>query len=401
MITVREATGADVLAIREIFLTSYGTDYSPRFYDESQLTKLVCSDDCLFLVAEDTETREVIGTAVVDFDAGARTDLVGQFGRLAVHPASRHSGAGNLLMSERIRRVQERIQVGLVETRLAHPYVLKIAESHQFAPAGFLPMRLRLRQRESFVLLVRHFGNALGLRKNQPRVIPEVCPLAHLALENCSLTPDIIVDEDASAYPPHRTFEVQDLTAETYAALLRIERGRVRHREIFGPLSLQDGILKLHARRSSYLVAREEGRIVGAVGFTTDPHHKAVRIFELISLDDEVIRFLLSNLERAWTEKLAGLAEVVEVDVSAYAPRMQRTLIELGFLPVAYVPALAFNEVERLDVIKMFRLPAPPDVSSDGLPSRSKTLADLVLRRFRSASSGPTLTNASLTPRVG
>jgi hypothetical protein len=37
--------------------------------------------------------------------------------------------------------------------------------------------------------------------------------------------------------------------------------------------------------------------------------------------------------------------------VSAHAPRMQRTLIELGFLPVAYLPALVFHDVERLDVV--------------------------------------------------
>jgi CRP/FNR family cyclic AMP-dependent transcriptional regulator len=46
----------------------------------------------------------------------------------------------------------------------------------------------------------------------------------------------------------------------------------------------------------------------------------------------------------------------VQVDVSAHAPRMQRTLLELDFLPCAYVPALAFDAVERVDVLKMYRL---------------------------------------------
>jgi hypothetical protein len=42
MITVREATGRDVPAIREIFLASYGTDYTDqRYYDEALLTRLV------------------------------------------------------------------------------------------------------------------------------------------------------------------------------------------------------------------------------------------------------------------------------------------------------------------------------------------------------------------------
>jgi predicted N-acetyltransferase YhbS len=97
MIIVREATGQDVPAIREIFLASYGTEYTdPRYYDDTLLTKLIYSEDSLLLVAQDTETGEVMGTASVDLEVGAHSDLVGEFGRLAVHPASRQRGIGKL-----------------------------------------------------------------------------------------------------------------------------------------------------------------------------------------------------------------------------------------------------------------------------------------------------------------
>jgi len=391
MITIREATGRDVAAIREIFLASYGTDYTdPRYYDDALLTRLVYSDDSLLLVAEDTELGErgIVGTASVDLEVGAHSDLVGEFCRLAVHPKCRQRGIAKLLMSERLKRVQDRLQVGLVEARATYPYSLKIAEAHQFAVVGFVPERWRLRERESLALLVRYFGNALELRDNHPRIIPEVHPLAHMALENCSLPPDPIVDEDAPAYPPGGDFEVQELTTEGYAALLRIERGRVRHREIFGPARLHYGIFRLNARGSRYLIAREGGRIAGAVGFTLDPLDKAVRIFELIALHDDVIRFLLSHLERACREEWDC---IIEVDVSAHAPRMQRTLLELGFLPVAYLPALVFHEVVRLDVVKMVRLLTPPQVRTDGLTPSCAALAELVLRLFR---------NRTVLPRI-
>jgi N-acetylglutamate synthase-like GNAT family acetyltransferase len=393
MITVREATGGDVPAIRDIFLATYGTDYSDaRFYEEAALTRVVYSEGSLLLVAEEAETGRVVGTASVILEVGAYSDLVGEFGRLAVHPAARQHGVGGLLMRERLGRVQDRLQVGLAEARVAHAFSLKIAEAHQFAPVGFLPLKWLLRQRESLALMARYFGNALELRKNHPRVIPEAYPLAHLALENCGLTPDVIVDEDAPSYPPVGGFEVQELTTEGYAALLRIERGRVRHREIFGPVRLHYGFFKLQARRSRYLIAREEGRIAGAVGFTLDPIEKAVRIFELISLHDEVIRFLLADLERSCREQW-GVC-YAEVDVSAYAPRMQRTLMELGFLPAAYVPALVFHEVERLDVVKMVRLLVAPEAATAGLTPRTKAVAELVLGRFRSRGMLPRIARA-------
>jgi hypothetical protein len=157
-------------------------------------------------------------------------------------------------------------------------------------------------------------------------------------------------------------------------------------------MRLHYGLFMLQARRSRYLIARQDSRIAGAIGFTLDPVEKAVRVFELISLHDDVVRFLLGDLESSCREKW-GVC-YIEVDASAYAPRMQRTLIELGFLPAAYVPALVFHEVERLDVVKMVRLLAPLDVSTEGLTPPARTLADLVLSRFRSRSVLPRIAQA-------
>jgi len=381
MIAVREAAGGDVAAIRDIFLACYGIDYSdPRFYDEQQLTRLVYSPDTLVLVAEDTETGCVVGTASVDMEVGAHDDLVGEFGRLAVHPDYRQQGVATLLMSERLNHVKDRLQVALIEARVADPYSARVAEAHHFAAVGFLPLRWLLRERESLAVFVRYFGHSLGLRKNNPRVIPEVYPLAHLALDNCAIMPDLIVDENAPAYPPGAVFELEELTTEGYTPLLRIERGRLRRREIFGPARLHYGIFRLQSHNSRYLIARDQGRIAGAVGFMLAPVDKSVRIFELICPQDNVIRFLLSELERLSRETFGS--SHVEVDVSAHSPRMQRTLVELGFLPVAYLPALVFHEVERLDIIRMIRMLIPPEVSTENLTPRTKVVADLVLRQF-------------------
>ena len=86
MIRVREAREDDVGQIREIFLAVYGTDYPHReLYDELWLKRSVFTDDALILVAEDTESGRVVGTASVLFDFGAHSDLVGEFGPLGPH----------------------------------------------------------------------------------------------------------------------------------------------------------------------------------------------------------------------------------------------------------------------------------------------------------------------------
>lgn len=380
MITIREASAADVHAIREIFLATYGHDYShPQYYDPERITRLVYADDNVLLVAVDEEGR-VRGTASVLLQIGAHNDLVGEFGRLAVHPDARGEGIGRRLMEERLARVQDRLHVGLVENRVAHPFSQKISARHGFVSVGFLPWKRLMAERECVALYCQHFGDAVRLRKNHPRVVPEVSRLAELCLQHCGIEADAIVDERSAAYPPLEDFVPGEFVSEGYSALLRFERGRVTHREVFGPMRLHYGLFQLQARRANYLTAEKDGQIVGAVGFIRDPVERTVRIFELVSRDDGPLHFLLSQLVERCDR--AGDCEYMEVDVAADAPRMQRTLIELGFLPAAYVPAMVFADVERLDVVKLARVTERHTYEGIVLAETTKPVANLVIEQF-------------------
>lgn len=385
-VVVREAAERDVTAIRDIFKQVYHEDYPYHwFFDETWLKRSIFNDDIMMLVAEHSTTHEILGTASVMFDTGAHSDLVGEFGRLVVTPSARKYGIGNLLMEKRMELVQTRLHLGLVENRTTHPFSQRISLAHGFAPVGFLPMKHKLQRRESVALFIRHFGPALSLRCNHPHIIPEAHNLAHFALENCGLPYDAIIDEDSSAYPCD-DFELEELTDVGLPSLIRIERGRLHNREVFGPMGLQYGFFRLRARHATYLVAREPGAsarsgpIAGAIGYIIDEEEQALRVFELVSRTDQVVRFLFHNLLKLCQTKWK--VDYIEVDVSAHAPRMQRTLLEMGFLPAAYIPAMVFHNVERLDVLKMVHLQAPIEVEHIQLTPEVQVIADQVIRGF-------------------
>ncbi|MCB9764224.1 MAG: GNAT family N-acetyltransferase [Alphaproteobacteria bacterium] len=384
---IREALESDVPAIRDIFMSVYGADYPYRnFYDPGWLKRSVFTDDILMLVAADSDSGAVLGTASVVFDIGAHSDLLGEFGRLAVHTDARGRGVGRHLMAARVQYVQERLHVGVVENRCVHPYSQRISHRHGFVPVGFLPMKHAFRRRESVALFARHFGNGLRLRNNHPRIVPEASDLAHVALDACGVPFDAVVVDDGSAYPGGADLAVESLTAEGLPSLLRIERGRVRAREVFGPMRLQYGFFKLAARHASYLLARQRrpdgglGPIAGAIGWIHDDIDRAVKVFELIVRDEHAVRLLFDELLRRCRADW-GIA-YVEVDVSAHAPRMQRTLVQLGFRPAAYIPAGVFAEVERLDVVRMVNLLVPLDLGEVKLTPQARVVADLVTRSF-------------------
>ena len=128
MIIVRPAEEQDIERIRDIFLKVYGKDYPYKeFYDTTWLKRAIFNDHGLMLVAVETQTNVLSGTASVMFEFGAHSDLVGEFGRLAVDPDYQGLGVGKLLMDKRLEAIQNRLHLGLVMARVTHPFSQKIS----------------------------------------------------------------------------------------------------------------------------------------------------------------------------------------------------------------------------------------------------------------------------------
>lgn len=395
-VTIRPATDRDITGIQELFNVTYGDRYShPEFVSEAYIRKMIYSDNSQTLVAA-TADGTIVATASVVIDVGAFADLIGEFGRLVVKPDMRGQHIGHRLMTERIKRVAPYLHIGFADNRVAHTRSQQISIAHGFAPIGFLPIH----NGEPVALFVRHFGDGLKLRRNHPRVAPQVYGLAQRALQSCGIDADAIVDEMSPPYPLDESFEIEEMSAKGYASLLRFERGRVRNPEIFGPARLHFGLRALESHNTSYLLARKGGHLVGAVGYAHDARlDHAVRIFELVCADEHPVRVLLKELMRRSREEWR--VDYVEADVNAHAPRMQKTLLELGFVPVAYLPAAVFHHVERLDTIRMERFYVPVRTDDLHLIEEAEPVFEMVIRNLNTRAIQPKLVQLLPATRLG
>jgi CRP-like cAMP-binding protein/GNAT superfamily N-acetyltransferase len=395
-VKIRPADEGDITPIQTLFSDTYGDRYShPEFVSTEYLRKMIYNDNSLVLVAEDVK-GEIVATASVVIDVGAYSDLVGEFGRLVVRPDVRGRHVGHRLMTVRVRHVEPYLHIGFADNRVAHTRSQQISLAHGFAPVGFLPIR----NGESVALFVRHFGDALALRRNHPRVAPQVYGLAQSALRSCGVDADAIVDEMSPPYGLDEGFEIEEMNARGYASLLRFERGRVRNPEIFSRARLHFGLRTLESHNTSYLLARKDGHLVGAVGYAHDARlDHAVRIFELVAADEHPIRFLLKELMRRSREEWR--VDYVEADVNAHKPRMQKTLLELGFVPVAYLPASVFHHVERLDTVRMQRFYVPVRTTDLHLSDQAKPVFEMVIRNLNTRAIQPRLVQLLPATRFG
>ena len=376
-----------------LFIKIYGKDYPfKKFYDTNWLTKSIYSDDNIFMVAK--EKNNIIGTGSVFLTAGGFSDLIGEFGRLVVDPNYGRKGAGTELLSGLIDLVSEMIQFGFAECRVVHPGAQIISERCGFFPTGFEPNKYRLAStRESVVFVTKLFEPALSLRRNNPHVIANIYPMAAKSMQNLSLPVDLIVEDEVDGYPVEKTFEVVELQSTGVSPLLRIERGRIKNPEVFGNLSLSYGFFKIATNQATYLVARDKGVTLGAIGFTIDEIDKKIKVLELIEFDDEVKGFLLATLDRLAQEKYG--AQYIEIDVSAYSPQMQKTLDRLGFVPVSYCPSMVFRGVERLDVVRMAKLLIPPHVKNIKLTSMARDMFTIAMKDLECKKIGMEITEVT------
>ncbi|MBN1257758.1 MAG: cyclic nucleotide-binding domain-containing protein [Planctomycetes bacterium] len=375
MTTIREARDTDVEQVRDLFARVYGVDYPfPGFYDTEWLKKSVYDDNTLFLIAE--VENVIVATGSIMLTAGGLNDLIGEIGRLVAEPTKRARGAATDLVGQLVERTLDKVQFCMSEVRTRHTGSQRLGEQFGWIASGFEPMKYQLQERESMVFYAKLQGMALELRRNNPRVIPEVAVLAKTVLKNMELPVDVIVEDEDNGYPTEQEYKVDRLQEQGVSSLLRIERGRITNREIFGNLALSHGIFRIANSNSHYLVAREGEAVVGAVGFTHDPIDKKVRIFELIEFDDAVKGYLLASVDRLAREEFG--VEYQEVDISAYSPKIQRTFERLGFVPVAYCPSMVFDNVERLDVIRMAKISCRYDLGRMRLLETGTRMKEIV-----------------------
>lgn len=375
---VRLITEADIPAVIALFRMNYGDNYPlPEFYDELSVKRWIYSDHIIWLVIEEEE--EIVASGAVILDYGDYNDQIGEIGRLVVHPERKGRGLGRRIVAALLDATDDTVEFAFGEARTVHPISQILFEGSGFAACGYMPQAYAFGdRRESFILYANLYGNARLLRRTEaPQLLPEIAPLARHVLGALGLPITLSVVEGCDAYPDEEICTVAPLSRMSLARLVRIEHGRLVEPLLFGGLTLDQGLSTLRRREALYLVALNESEEpIGAVGFQVDAPSGLVKGIELVAEADGLRGQLCGRLLAA-AEQEHG-AEVIEVNVSAYDPRLQQTFLDQGYHPVAYAPAMVFHGTERLDVVKMMKLNPAYDPGPLVLTDPGRTVRDLV-----------------------
>lgn len=355
--SIRLVAERDTGYVEALFTLNYGTTYPfPDVYDGTWVKRCVYGGDIVCAVLEGGS--EVIASCAVLLDSGDYNDQIGQLARLVVHPSSTGKGVGRRIINGVLEAAESYVDFAVAEARTAHAHSQKMVEEAGFAVVGFVPQyRVALGKREGQVIYAKLSENGRALRDASPRVIPEIAPLAQHVLGVMGLAPTLNIIDACQAYPVERTWRMQRVDRTMLVPLARIEHGRLVDPLLFGGVSLDQGFSAMSRRNAEYFVAlNAANQPVGAFGLQFDQGSGILKGIEMIGVEASLRGYLCES----FVQTAEGLgASVIEVNVSAYDSRLQRTFYELGFRPSAYAPAMVFHRTSRLDVVKMTKLNEP------------------------------------------
>lgn len=264
---IRPIQEEDIDQVIRLFRMNYAEDYFyPEFYDPQWVKRGIYSDNILWLVIED-EGR-VVGSGSVVLDSGDYDDQIAEIGRLVVDPSAGGKGLGQTMVKALVDASNNQVEFLFADARTVHPKTQKINDQLGLVPLGFLPMVDKGHPRESDVFYGQLQDSGRKLRQEgAAKLIPVVAPLASVALSHMELDELVKIVPNVRPYPLFERLEIKPLTSADLVRVVEIEQGQALDPEVFGGVHLDQGISKLKARRAIYMVASEEGRTLGAVGY--------------------------------------------------------------------------------------------------------------------------------------
>jgi len=379
-IALRNFEEGDAEAVLALMAGQAGAELAASNYllPESLRPQLLM-DTAFGLVAE--EDGHIAGTAWILMEQETEQTVVGLLSRLCVNDGPSRSAVAANLVTTALQSVEDNVQHCFVEIPTTDLWQQAACEQAGFVPCGFLPHKFHGNPRGNAVVYAYLTENARNQRRPHPEIVSSARDLAVEALKGHGMIEDVEIREDVVAYPTECNFTLAPI--DTSAVQTILEGQNRQENEIFRSLQGTQTHLNLLVEQPVYLAAKDGDRVVGVIGYIVDHFDKRIQITDVITLEGDPQGFMIASLLEAQAQDDAPELDYWEVMVSAHAPRMQKTLDQVGFVPCAYIPSFGMEHGLRADAIKMVKLDTAYEAATGELTSACKNIYTIIDTIFR------------------
>jgi CRP/FNR family transcriptional regulator, cyclic AMP receptor protein len=390
--SIRLASAADAPQWLDLIRAVLGDEYPVKeVYEVDWIAAQLNPDNGAETWVAETNGR-LQGTIYFLKPEGPSSNPVANLGRNLIRPESVADGTAETLMRSVNELATQRGQMPVVRISAMDNAQQILFEKLGYACVGFQPLKHMLRQRVGVLFYVRGASSVLVTRNPLSESLPQVSELAIASLEKMQIPNTMVVRDGVSGYPLQCELKAHDGTGddfELWKAQVEPDNPPV---EVSGRFNHGFGLLRIPAsyQLRAFLGQREE-KMVAALTYYYDEQDRCARVTDAFCSDDLSMGALLAHAVKAVQEQLGAV--YTEIDIVTTAPRLLKSAEQLGFVPVAYLPAFFSRNGQLFDVVKMVKLNVAYSLESGDFTAHARSIVEIIDRNFQDMKLGLAIIN--------
>jgi hypothetical protein len=390
--SIKPTSAADAPEWLKLIRASFGDQYPAKaVYDLDWIAAELDSDSGAETWVAEMDGR-LQGTISFLKPDGPNDNPVANLGRNLIRPECVANGAAENLMRSITELATQRGQMAVIRISAMDNAQQILFEKLGYVCVGFQPLKHLLQQRVGVLFYVRGAKSVLVTRNSLSESLPQVSELALASLEKLQIPNTLVVRDGATGYPLQCELKVHDGTADDFNLWRTQAESANPPVEVSGRFNHGFGLLRLPAlyQLRSFLGQRDQ-KMVAGLAYYFDDQDRCARITEAFCNDDLSMGALLAHAVKKVQQQMGAV--YTEIDILGTATRLLKSAEQLGFVPVAYLPAFFSRNGQNCDVVKMVKLNVTYSLENGDFTVHAKSIVEIIDRNFQDQKMGLAIIN--------
>lgn len=389
---IRLATAGDVSQWLELVHATIGAEYPAKeIYDpvwiKAQFDRFSGQETWV----ADLDGRVMASISLLKPTEG-NPNPIANVGRNLFLPESFSNGSAKALLKKVNEIAMERGLILVARMPASANQQQILFESMGYSCVGFQPLKHMLQTRVGILFYVRAANQVLMTRIPMSESLSQISEIAAITFEKLKISNPMTVRDGAIGYPLQTEVTVRASTLEEYKKAHTEVEAANPPVEISKGFNLGSGLIRTETPiEARTILGIKEGKTLSGITFIFDEHDRCIRLIDAFAADDLSFGGLFQHIVRIAQEQFGAV--YIEVDILASAPRLLKTAEQLGFVPVAYLPAFFCRNGTHADVVKMVKLNMPYALENVDFTSEARSVAEIVDRNFQDQKVGVAIIN--------
>ncbi len=317
---------------------------------------------------------------------------IANLGRFFVQADSSAPACAEALLTRVTEDTLQRGQILVSRVLAPDHFQQALHERLGFVCVGYQPAKHQTKSREGALFYVRIQQPERYTRLPLSDALPQIRELAGKVLDQFCLPNPATVRDGVVGYPLHTEIVFHDASYEDFE-LWRAQAQAVNPPvEVSGTFNMGWGYLRSTPDAPfRAILAHREDKVTAALAYTFDPYDRCMRLVQAFSLDDLSTGALMRQALKIAQEQLSAV--YIEMDVLMTAPRLLKSAEQLGFVPIAYLPAFYNRESAYADVVKLVKLNLVYNLEAAPFTTHAQAIATIVDQNFQNQKVGVAIIN--------